>query len=77
MTGEARMPELVECYSGTEYAEAPRKFFWEREWREVIRILARRRLPEGKQFVVEDGQGGRFALMYEFEREQWTVRLGP
>jgi hypothetical protein len=77
MTGDVRMPEPVECYSGTEYAEAPRRFFWGGEWRMASRIVARRRLPEGKQFVVEDGQGRSFILMYEFEREQWTVQPGP
>ena len=65
---------MVECYSGVEYAERPRKFFWEGTWRTVSRIIAERRLPEGKQFVVEDGHGEQFVLTYAFDREQWTIR---
>jgi hypothetical protein len=70
------MPETVECYSGTEYAEEPRRFFWEGEWREVRRILSRGRIPGGKQFMVENGQGERFVLTYMGERGQWTIRPG-
>jgi hypothetical protein len=76
MTGDTHMPELVECYSGVEYAEEPRRFLWEGEWRMVSRIIARRRLPEGKQFVVDDRQGGQFVLTYLTEREQWTIKPG-
>jgi hypothetical protein len=76
MTRDARMPEPVECYSGAEYAEAPRRFLWEGEWRTASRIIDRRRLPEGKQFMVEDGQGELFVLTYLTEREQWTIRPG-
>ena len=76
MTGEPRMPEPVECYSGAEYAEAPRRFLWEGEWRPVSRIIMRRRLPEGKQFVVDDGRGEQFILTYLTEGGQWTVRPG-
>ncbi|MGB7537211.1 MAG: hypothetical protein WBM17_01610 [Anaerolineales bacterium] len=76
MTGDLHMPEPVECYSGAEYAEAPRRFLWEGEWRTISRIIARRRLPEGKQFVVDDGQGGQFVLTYESERERWTIMPG-
>lgn len=76
MNGEARAPEPVECYSGAEYAEEPRRFLWEGEWRTVSRIIARRRLPAGKQFVTEDGQGGKFTLTYLTECGQWTIRPG-
>ena len=68
---------MVECYSGVEYAEQPRKFFWEGAWRMVSRIIAERRLPEGKQFVVEDEQREQFLLTYGFERGQWTIRPVP
>ena len=70
------MPESVECYSGAEYAEEPRRFFREGEWRTVRRIVSRARLPEGKQFMVEDGQGEHFVLTYVSEREEWTIRPG-
>jgi hypothetical protein len=70
------MPETVECYSGADYAEEPRRFLREGEWRNVRRILSRGRLPEGKQFVVEDGQGEKFVLTYLTEHGQWTIRPG-
>jgi hypothetical protein len=70
------MPETVECYSGAEYAEEPRRFLWEGEWRTVRRVVSRGRLPEGKQFTVEDGQGGHFILTYLTERGQWTIQPG-
>ncbi len=70
------MPEPVECYSGAEYAEEPLRFWWDGEWRTVRRILSRGRLPEGKQFVVEDGQEESFVLTYRTEPGEWTIRPG-
>ena len=70
-------PGMVECYSGVDYAEEPRRFFWEGEWRMVSRIITRKRFPEGKQFEVEDEQGESFILTYKPERDQWTVRPAP
>jgi hypothetical protein len=68
---------LVECYSGTEYAQRPEKFSWQGEWRTVVRIRAERRLPGGKQFEVEDGEQGIFLLEYEEAGDRWTVRPAP
>jgi hypothetical protein len=64
----------VECYSGTEYAQRPMKFFWQGEWRTVGRIRTERRIPGGKQFEVEDEQRGIFLLAYEEAVDLWTVR---
>jgi hypothetical protein len=71
------VPDMVECYSGVEYAERPRKFLWQGSWRAVGRICAQRRVPEGKQFVVEDEERGTFVLTYESERDLWTIRPAP
>jgi hypothetical protein len=65
---------MVECYSGREYAEQPRRFFWEGAWRTVTQILAERRLPEGKQFVVAEEEGNSFVLTYEIDGDHWTIR---
>jgi hypothetical protein len=70
------MPELVECHSGTEYAEDPRRFFWEGEWRKVIRVVVRRRMPDGKQFVVEEERHELFVLTFDPERGEWMIRPG-
>jgi hypothetical protein len=67
----------VECYSGVEYPERPRKFLWRGEWRTVERILVERRIPEGKQFEVLDDSQGKFLLTYESGRDAWIVRPAP
>ena len=71
------MNDLVECYSGVEYAERPRKFFWQGNWRTVSRIFAERRLPEGRQFGVEDEERETFLLTYDSARDLWTIRPAP
>jgi hypothetical protein len=77
MSGEEQPPGTVECYSGAEYAEEPRKFYWDGSWRRVGRIAARRRSPEGKQFIVEDERGESFVLTYETGPDRWIVRPAP
>jgi hypothetical protein len=67
----------VECYSGVEYPERPRKFLWQGTWRAVERILAERRTPEGKQFEVQDEERGKFLLIYDRGRDDWTIRPAP
>jgi hypothetical protein len=70
------MPERVESYSGGAYAEDPVKFFWEGDWRIVSRVVARRRLPEEKQFVVEDEKREVFVLTYDVSSGEWSIRPG-
>jgi len=64
----------VECYSGVEYAEQPRKFLWRGEWRSVCRIVAERRTVDGKQFEILDDAGEKFLLAYQSPADHWTVR---
>jgi hypothetical protein len=71
------MDGTVECYSGVEYAQSPRRFFWQGALRMVERICVERRIPEGKQFEVEDADHGRFLLTYETARDLWTIRPAP
>jgi hypothetical protein len=68
--------DLVECYSGVEYAQRPVRFFWQGLWRTVGRICAERRIPAGKQFEILDGERGKFLLTYETARERWTIQPG-
>jgi hypothetical protein len=70
------MPDMVECHSGSEFAEEPRRFFWAGEWRRVTRVVIRRRLPEGKQFVVEEERDGLVVLTYEPLHGKWMIRPG-
>ena len=71
------MGDLVECYSGAEYAEQPRKFFWQGNWRTVSRIRSEHRTPGGKQFEVEDEEQGRFLLTYDSGPDLWTIQPAP
>jgi hypothetical protein len=65
---------LVECYSGTEYAQRPVRFFWQGEWQPVGRVRAERRIPGGKQFEVEEEDGGILLLTYTEAGDLWTIR---
>ena len=68
------MEKNVECYSGVEYPEQPRRFLWEGTWRAVARVAAEARTADGKEFTVIDGAGGRFQLAYRASADRWTVR---
>jgi hypothetical protein len=66
---------LVECYSGSEYAEYPRAFTWQNRRLEVLEIMARRRNPAGKSFRVRAADGQAFDLFYDELNQAWQVRL--
>jgi hypothetical protein len=68
------MDDRVECYSGIEYAERPDRFYWQGKWRRVRDVRGERRLPGGKQFEVETGDGEVFFLTYDSGTDQWLVR---
>ncbi|OGO07732.1 MAG: hypothetical protein A3K46_06915 [Chloroflexi bacterium RBG_13_60_9] len=68
------MEKNVECYSGAEYAEQPRKFLWQGTWRTVDRIYAQRRTIEGKQFEVVDDAEEKFLLSYAALTDRWTIQ---
>lgn len=67
------MSELVECYSGSEYAERPLAFQWEGRRIEVDRILTQVRLPDGKRFHVQTGDGRVFDLFYGEMSGEWRI----
>ena len=68
------MEKNVECYSGVEYAEQPRKFLWRGEWRSVRCIVAERWTVDGKQFEILDDAGERFLLAYRSTADHWTIQ---
>lgn len=68
------MEEIVECYSGVEYAEQPRKFLWRGEWRTVRLIAAEGRTADEKYFEVLDEAGEKFRLAYRTAADRWTIR---
>jgi len=67
------MPDLVECYSGTKYAERPLTFSWQGERLSITEILSAWRTPEGKGFRVQT-QGGRvFELLFDEAKDEWHI----
>lgn len=71
------MSGAVECHSGAEYAESPRRFLWQGAWRDVDRVYAERRTPNGKQFEVLDEERDKFILTYDTENDSWTILPAP
>jgi hypothetical protein len=68
------LEKIVACYSGVEYAEQPRKFLWQGEWRAVRRITAEARTADEKIFEVVDETGETFRLAYRSAADCWTIR---
>ncbi len=66
--------KTVECYSGVEYAEQPRKFLWRGVWRTVRQITAEGRTVDGKFFEALDEAGEKFRLAYSSAADGWTIQ---
>jgi hypothetical protein len=66
------MGDIVECYSGIEYAERPVAIWWQQERLEIIDVLERQRTPDGKYFRVTV-QGGVFELFYNETIDEWRI----
>ena len=67
------MDHLVECYSGSEYAEYPLSFQSEGLCLKVEEILERRRTPSGKTFRVRAADDQIYALHYNEAGDKWQV----
>jgi hypothetical protein len=65
--------DLVECHSGSEYAERPIAVRWGGERLEVVEIMARWRIPDGKVFLVRTDDGQAFELAYSELADTWSV----
>jgi hypothetical protein len=68
------LEEIVKCYSGVDYAEQPRKFYWRGEWRTVRLIAAEGRTVDGKFFEALDEAGEKFRLAYSSAADGWTIQ---
>jgi hypothetical protein len=66
--------KTVECYSGVEYAEQPRKFLWHGSWRVVRQIIAEGRTADGKFFEVLNEAGEKYRLAYSSAADDWTIQ---
>ena len=67
------MVDLVECHSGSEYAERPTALHWGGRRLEVVEILSSWRIPDGKCFLVRTDDGQAFELIYNELEDAWSV----
>lgn len=67
------MPELVECYSGLEYAERPTALWWKGQRLEVEEVEAQWRISGGKKFRVRTRDGQVFELLYVELFDEWRI----
>ena len=65
---------MVECYSGSEYAETPLSLTWEGYKYEIAEIVARWRGPSEKGFRVKTADGQAFDLTYREIPDEWLVQ---
>jgi hypothetical protein len=65
--------DLVECYSGTKYAERPAAIHWQGERLAIVSILDRWRAPGGQGFRVQAEDDRVFELRYDEQAEQWEI----
>lgn len=64
---------LVECHSGSEYAERPTALHWQGQRLEIDGIQAQWRIPDGKCFLVSVAGGNFFELVYVEENSEWII----
>jgi len=67
--------ELVECHSGSEYAERPTALRWDGQRLEITEILAQWRIPGGKCFRVQVQDERIFELFYGELYDEWRINL--
>ena len=71
------MNDGVECRSAWDYAQRPLALTWQGRRREVRRILAEQRTPEGKHFLVGTSEEEFFELIYKQNSDLWTIQPIP
>jgi len=68
------MGDLVECLSGSGYADKPLALTWEGQRLEVQEVLSEWRTPEAKYFRVRTSSGQVFELGYTEATETWQIQ---
>jgi hypothetical protein len=68
-------PDSVRCHSGYTYAQRPVSFFFAGQNYTVEKIHAEKRLPDGRQFLVQTGDGKLFNLFYNEVKDRWQVQI--
>lgn len=64
---------LVECHSGSEYAERPIALYWDGERLEIEAVEQQWRTPAEKWFRVRTPGGRVFELGYAVADDRWHV----
>ncbi|HEX9617883.1 MAG TPA: hypothetical protein VGA03_10745 [Anaerolineales bacterium] len=67
------MAELVECHSGSEYAERPTALYWQGQRLEIEAVQRRWRTPAARCFRVRTVQDQIFELCYEEHSDRWQI----
>ena len=70
--GEELTP-LVECYSGSTYAERPVALYWDGQRVQIIDIEERWHIPGKMCFRVRAEDGRRFELFYDELDDHWEI----
>ena len=74
------MTDIVECYSGSAYAERPTALTWQGQRIIIAEILSRGRTPGAKWFRVRSEDGQVFELSYAEavderpSEHEWQIR---
>lgn len=66
---------LVECYSGSEYAERPTAVHWNGQRLEIEEVEQQVRTPQGKVFWVRCLGGDRFKVEYDLREDRWIIEM--
>ena len=67
------MGELVECHSGSTYADEPIALTWEGQRLEIVAISARWRSPQARHFRVRTSNEQEFELAYCEVDYRWQI----
>jgi hypothetical protein len=67
------MEDLVECYSGSLYAERPATFIWQGQKLVISTIVAQWLSPERRCFRVITQDEQVFELSFSFLSDQWEI----
>jgi len=66
-------PEIVECLSGYTFGDRPIALHWDGERLPIVEIVARWRLPDGRQFRVRVEDDRTFELFYNEQADKWRI----
>ncbi len=67
--------DMVHCHSGYTYAQRPVSFSFAGQDYDIETIVAENRFPDGRQFLVQTGDGNLFELIYNQVNDHWQVRI--